>query len=156
MLRSAPAPQAMIDRAFPPSRASLPSPGKAHASTSPAAEMGDREVSRNASNRRPSATLAFVLMTQIQFLATLSLVDYAVTEDSWLADFIVGLRYNKTRACHLVFCFSTQFRKPARAKSNRGPVLLYDMCTRKFPSWVVWTVSQQSFDRESLLFLYGC
>lgn len=44
------------------------------------------------SQRRPSAALATVLVTQLQFLATLSLVDSAVREDSWLADFIVGLR----------------------------------------------------------------
>eukprot|EP00903_Cladosiphon_okamuranus_P021834 g20077.t1 len=32
-------------------------------------------------------------MTQLQFLATLSLVDYTVREDSWLADFVTGLRW---------------------------------------------------------------
>lgn len=31
-------------------------------------------------------------MTQLQFLATLSLVDSTVTGDSWLADFVTGLR----------------------------------------------------------------
>ena len=51
-----------------------------------------RENPPRASNRRPSASLAFVLMTQLQFLATLSLVDYTVREDSWLADFVTGLR----------------------------------------------------------------
>lgn len=57
-----------------------------------ASETGDGEARRHVSNRRPSATLAFVLMTQLQFLATLSLVDYTVAEDNWLADFVVGLR----------------------------------------------------------------
>ena len=52
---------------------------------------------RSKSNRRPSATLAFVLMTQLQFLATLSLVDYTVREDSWLADFVTGLRCDGQR-----------------------------------------------------------
>eukprot|EP00752_Nemacystus_decipiens_P002264 g2145.t1 len=51
------------------------------------------ETRRRVTKRRPSATLAFVLMTQLQFLATLSLVDYTVREDSWLADFITGLRW---------------------------------------------------------------
>lgn len=42
--------------------------------------------------RRPSATVAFILTTQLQFLATLSLVEATVTEDSWLSDFVTGLR----------------------------------------------------------------
>lgn len=58
----------------------------------PIGETSDGDNLSRASNRRPSATLAFVLMTQLQFLATLSLVDYAVSEDSWLADFVTGLR----------------------------------------------------------------
>lgn len=36
-------------------------------------------------------------MTQLQFLATLSLVDYTVREDSWLADFVTGLRCDERR-----------------------------------------------------------
>ncbi|CAM9789606.1 unnamed protein product [Ectocarpus fasciculatus] len=32
-------------------------------------------------------------MTQLQFLATLSLVDYVMDEESWLADFVTGLRW---------------------------------------------------------------
>ncbi|CAN0102818.1 unnamed protein product [Ectocarpus sp. 13 AM-2016] len=32
-------------------------------------------------------------MTQLQFLATLSLVDYVMDEDSWFADFVTGLRW---------------------------------------------------------------
>eukprot|EP00903_Cladosiphon_okamuranus_P006435 g6296.t1 len=51
------------------------------------------DTASRASKRRPSATLAVVLMTQLQFLATLSLVDSAVREDSWLGDFVVGLRW---------------------------------------------------------------
>lgn len=48
---------------------------------------------QHTSNRRPSATLALVLVTQLQFLATLSLVEYTVAdENSLLADFVTGLR----------------------------------------------------------------
>lgn len=63
---------------------------------------------RAKSSRRPSATLAFVLMTQLQFLATLSLVDYTVTEERWLADFVTGLRCDGQRLfCHpIVFLFA--------------------------------------------------
>lgn len=49
-------------------------------------------ATNSASIRKPSATLAFVVMSQIQFLATLSLVDYTVEENSWLSDFSSGLR----------------------------------------------------------------
>ncbi|CAB1103298.1 unnamed protein product [Ectocarpus sp. CCAP 1310/34] len=59
----------------------------------PADGTAERENPPPASNRRPSATLTFVLMTQLQFLATLSLVDYVMDEDSWLADFVTGLRW---------------------------------------------------------------
>lgn len=45
-----------------------------------------------ASVRRPSATLAFVLIAQIQFLATLSLVDNTGARDSTLSDFADNLR----------------------------------------------------------------
>lgn len=45
------------------------------------------------SNRRPSATLAIVLMTQIQFLATLSFVGYIDEGDSFLDDLLQGLRW---------------------------------------------------------------
>lgn len=55
-----------------------------------AIENGDPPSS--VSQRSPSATLAVALMTQLQFLATLSLVDFAVREDTWLSDFLVGLR----------------------------------------------------------------
>lgn len=50
------------------------------------------DIARGVSKRRPSATLAFVLMTQLQFLATLSLVDSTVNSDTWLSDFLIGLR----------------------------------------------------------------
>lgn len=36
-------------------------------------------------------------MTQLQFLATLSLVDSVAEQDTWLADFLTGLRYDKSR-----------------------------------------------------------
>lgn len=42
--------------------------------------------------RQPSATMAFVVMSQVQFLATLSMVYYIVKEDTVLADFSTGLR----------------------------------------------------------------
>lgn len=58
--------------------------------SAPAGENEDH--SQNASKRRPSATVAFILMTQLQFLATLSLVDATVAEDAWLSDFLLGLR----------------------------------------------------------------
>lgn len=58
----------------------------------PADGTAEAENPPHASKRRPSATLAFVLMTQLQFLATLSLVDYVMDEESWLADFVTGLR----------------------------------------------------------------
>lgn len=45
-----------------------------------------------ASVRQPSATIAFVLIAQIQFLATLSLVDNMGAEDSTLSDFADNLR----------------------------------------------------------------
>lgn len=54
------------------------------------ANAGD--MSNSVSDRKPSATIAFLLMAQLQFLATLSLVEYDVTEKSWLADFSSGLR----------------------------------------------------------------
>lgn len=67
----------------------------ASASIGQTGETSDEGNPRRASNRRPSATLAFVLMTQLQFLATLSLVDYTVRQDSWFGDFITGLRCDK-------------------------------------------------------------
>ncbi|CAM9523853.1 unnamed protein product [Ectocarpus sp. 6 AP-2014] len=59
----------------------------------PVGETGEGDTPSRVSHRRPSATLAFVLMTQLQFLAMLSLVDYVVSQGSWLADFVVGLRW---------------------------------------------------------------
>lgn len=53
---------------------------------------GGADTTSRTSKRRPSATLAIVLMKQLQFLATLSLVNSVVREDSWLSDFILGLR----------------------------------------------------------------
>ena len=46
----------------------------------------------NTSKRRPSATLGFLLLKQLQFLAMLSLVEYIVGRDSWFGNFVVGLR----------------------------------------------------------------
>ncbi|CAM9953326.1 unnamed protein product, partial [Ectocarpus sp. 4 AP-2014] len=59
----------------------------------PVGETGEGDSPPRVSHRRPSATLAFVLMAQLQFLAMLSLVDYVVSQGSWLADFVVGLRW---------------------------------------------------------------
>lgn len=42
--------------------------------------------------RQPSVTLAMILVTQIQFLAMLSLVESTGTEDSLLSDFARSLR----------------------------------------------------------------
>ncbi|CAN0101373.1 unnamed protein product, partial [Scytosiphon promiscuus] len=47
----------------------------------------------SASIRQPSATMAVVLVAQIQFLATLSLVDNTGAEDSTLSDFTENLRW---------------------------------------------------------------
>lgn len=49
-------------------------------------------ATNSVSIRQPSATLAFVVMSQVQFLATLSLVDYTVSNDNLLAGFATGLR----------------------------------------------------------------
>lgn len=51
----------------------------------------------NRRRRRPSATIAVELVTQLQFLATLSLVDSVVDTGSWLSDFVVGLRCVRKR-----------------------------------------------------------
>ncbi|CAN0521521.1 unnamed protein product, partial [Ectocarpus sp. 8 AP-2014] len=48
----------------------------------PVGETGEGDNPPRVSHRRPSATLAFVLMTQLQFLAMLSLVDYVVSQGS--------------------------------------------------------------------------
>ncbi|CAM9250711.1 unnamed protein product [Hapterophycus canaliculatus] len=50
-------------------------------------------VPNSASIRQPSATMAVVLVTQIQFLATLSLVDNTGTEESTVSDFADNLRW---------------------------------------------------------------
>lgn len=63
-----------------------------HDRVAPAAEPGTREASRQVSNRNPSATLALLIVQQLQFLAMLSLVEYIVVEDSWLADFVISIR----------------------------------------------------------------
>lgn len=49
-------------------------------------------VLKSASIRLPSATLAFVLVAQIQFLATLSLVDKTDGETSTFFEFAENLR----------------------------------------------------------------
>ena len=46
----------------------------------------------SSSVRAPSATMAVVLVGQIQFLATLSLVEPTGNEDSWVLDFAENLR----------------------------------------------------------------
>ena len=60
----------------------------------PSSERADRRISPpNSTKHRPAATLSFLLVTQLQFLAVLSLVRYTTTEeDSLLADFVIGLR----------------------------------------------------------------
>lgn len=50
------------------------------------------EAPRQVSSRNPSATLALLIVQQLQFLAMLSLVEYVVVEDSWLADFVISIR----------------------------------------------------------------
>lgn len=51
-----------------------------------------RDCSQNVSERTPSSTVAILLIAQLQFLATLSLVEATATMDTWLSDFIVALR----------------------------------------------------------------
>lgn len=59
--------------------------------------------------RAPSATLAMVLVGQIQFLATLSLVDNTGAvdstgaEDSWMLAFARQLRSDDSQAVHRAF-----------------------------------------------------
>lgn len=48
------------------------------------------DVTHNMSTRQPSATLSFLLMAQLQFLATLSLVGNTLSEE--LSEFSSGLR----------------------------------------------------------------
>lgn len=48
----------------------------------------------SSSVRAPSATLALVIIGQIQFLAMLSLVDSTGVEDSWVLDFAHHLRFD--------------------------------------------------------------
>ncbi|CAM9702642.1 unnamed protein product, partial [Laminaria digitata] len=50
-------------------------------------------IQSSARLRAPSATMAMVLMGQIQFLATLSLVGSTGVEDSWVLDFAKQLRW---------------------------------------------------------------
>lgn len=49
-------------------------------------------ATNSASIRQPSATMAIVLVAQIQFLATLSLVDNTGAEDSTVSAFADNLR----------------------------------------------------------------
>lgn len=52
-----------------------------------------REGINGVSIRKSSATLAYILTSQLQFLATLSLVDYYTTEEEpWLHEFGARLR----------------------------------------------------------------
>lgn len=48
--------------------------------------------SGSASTRRPSSTLAWLLVMQVQFLAILSLVDSVGSGNSWLSKFLEGMR----------------------------------------------------------------
>lgn len=51
-----------------------------------------QDSSPDVSSRSPTASLIMMIITQLQFLATLSLVDYVIVEAPWLFDFVSGLR----------------------------------------------------------------
>lgn len=55
-------------------------------------EINNSGNSLHVCSRRPSSTLVVLVITQLQFIATLSLVD-SVARNSFLADFVAGLRY---------------------------------------------------------------
>lgn len=67
--------------------------GNLDSNTSAPAEPAQDSDKSNASSRRPAATIAFVVMAQLQFLSLLSLVESALSADAWLSDFILGLRW---------------------------------------------------------------
>ncbi|CAM9210891.1 unnamed protein product [Scytosiphon promiscuus] len=63
-------------------------------SASTRGSLDDQAQQHDERNRRPAVTLCFVVVTQLQFLATLSLVEHAVeVEGSLLGDFVSGLRW---------------------------------------------------------------
>ena len=49
------------------------------------------------SKRAPAETMAFMALSQLQFLATLSMVDSTADDDSVLSDFVTNLRYSVNR-----------------------------------------------------------
>lgn len=49
--------------------------------------------SSNVSLRAPAETMVFMVVSQLQFLATLSMVDSTVDDDSFLSEFVTNLRY---------------------------------------------------------------
>lgn len=53
---------------------------------------GDQTLANNWSVRQPSTTMSYVLVSQLQFLSTLSKVDHITAGDSMLSKFSVGLR----------------------------------------------------------------
>ncbi|CAN0416896.1 unnamed protein product, partial [Laminaria digitata] len=57
------------------------------------AQSATSSMPGSATLRAPSATMALVLMGQMQFLATLSLVDSTGAEDSWILEFAKHLRW---------------------------------------------------------------
>ncbi|CAM9800080.1 unnamed protein product [Ectocarpus fasciculatus] len=65
----------------------------ARASIPPQGILGAAGVQPHVSVRAPSVTIAVLLITQIQFLATLSLVDSTGAEDSLLAELTRNLRW---------------------------------------------------------------
>ncbi|CAM9575765.1 unnamed protein product [Ectocarpus sp. 8 AP-2014] len=65
----------------------------ANASMPPQGVLGAASVQPHVSVRAPSVTIAVLLLTQIQFLATLSLVDSTGAEDSLLSELTQNLRW---------------------------------------------------------------
>ena len=57
----------------------------------PGVSTGDYDREERASSRRPSMTLAVILLMQLQLLATLSLVQ-DVNEGHWMWHFVESLR----------------------------------------------------------------
>lgn len=58
-------------------------------------ESGTGESGDSSRGRNPSATISMVLVSQVQFLATLALVDSTGVEGSWLLEFVESLRGEK-------------------------------------------------------------
>ncbi|CAN0169641.1 unnamed protein product [Scytosiphon promiscuus] len=70
--------------------------GSSQIATSSASRMGQipgGDLSASTGARQPSATMSVLLVGQLQFLATLALVDYAGTSSSWLSHLAEALRW---------------------------------------------------------------